>query len=106
MTGGGAIAYSPLTISPREQLGELGAQRGGKLFAVHGVGDVGGEEADPAAAVVDGAVEAHGEERLRSRQVDHGVGELDLTARAQLAPLQNLEDLGLQDVAAGDVQVG
>ena len=40
------------------------------------------------------------------RQPDHGIGDLDLAAGAALALLEHSEDLRLQDVAAGDVQVG
>ena len=56
--------------------------------------------------VVDGAVEAHGVERLAGLQHGkHGIGELDLAAGAALPALQDAEHLRLQDVAAGDVQV-
>src|SRR5438045_2964358 len=92
--------------SALQQLGELGPERGRQLLARQTVGDIRQQEADLRPAVVDRAVEAYGVERLAARQFDHRVGDLDLVAGAALAALEDGEDLRLQDVAAGDVQVG
>ena len=46
------------------------------------------------------------EEVLLPRKLEHAVGELDLVTRAAFLDLENVEDVGLQDVAAVDVEVG
>ena len=70
------------------------------------IGDVGGEEADLRAAVEAAAFELQAVERLLLGEPDHRVGELDLAAGAALLGRQDVEDLRLQDVAAGDDEVG
>ena len=69
------------------------------------VGDVGGEEADLGAAVEALAFEFQAVERLLLGKLDHRVGELDFAAGAALLRRQDVEDLRLQDVAAGDDEV-
>src|SRR4029079_16280671 len=66
------------------------------------VGDVGAEEAGLGAAIMALALELDAVEFLRLGEADHGVGELDLAAGAALLGLQDLEDLRLENVAAGD----
>src|SRR5262245_60477917 len=83
----------------------LCAQAVAQIGAGHAEGDVGAEEAGLRAAVVALAFELDAVEFLRLRKPDHGVGELDLAAGAALLCLQDLEDLRLQDVAAGDREI-
>ena len=64
------------------------------------------EEAELVAGVVALAFEAVGVDRAAAQQVLEGVGELDFAARARVDRLQRVEDLGRQDVAADDGQVG
>src|SRR5262245_59276761 len=89
-----------------EQLLQLGPKRRRQVGSVKGVGDVGRQKADLASAVVNRAIEAHGEERLAFGKLDHGIGDLDLAAGAALATLEDGEYLRLQDIASGDVQIG
>src|SRR3954464_1666328 len=77
-----------------------------QLRPLQAVGDVGAEEAGLGAAIMALALELDAVEALRSGEADHGIGELDLSAGAALLGLQDLEDLRLQDVAAGDREVG
>src|SRR5262249_4107259 len=65
-----------------EQVLEFGAERRPEVVARQPVGDVGGEEADLRAAVEAAALELEPVERLLLGEPDHGVGELDLAARA------------------------
>ena len=88
-------------FSPSRPL-ELRAELRRDVGARERVGDIGGEEADLGAAVEAAAFELQAVERLRARERDHGVGELDLAAGAGCLLFQNVEDLRLQDVAAGD----
>src|SRR5690606_25870256 len=68
--------------------------------------DIGGKEADLAAAVEDATLIFHPGEGLALDQHLHGVGDLDFAAGALPLLAENGEDLGLEDVAAGDEQVG
>src|SRR3569623_3588805 len=81
-------------------------QPGAQLRPLQAVGDVGAEEAVLGAAIMALALELDAIECLRLGKADHGVGELDLAAGAALLGLEELEDLGLQDVAASDREVG
>jgi len=67
--------------------------------AAQAKGDVGREKAELRARIIGLAVEAHAVERLRRRQLDHGVGKLDFAASAFFALLQKLENLRIQNVA-------
>ncbi len=81
-------------------------EAGRDVVPVEGEGEIGGEEAEPRAAVVGPSVESHAVEGLGAGELDHAVGQLDLAARALLDQFENLEDFRLQDVAARDDQVG
>src|SRR6478672_8726679 len=85
---------------------ELHAQRGAEVVAGERVGGVGGEETDLRAAVETLAVEFEAVERLRLGELDHGVGELYFAPGATLLRRQDVENLRLQDVAAGDDEIG
>src|SRR5215468_9253679 len=96
----------PRPPSPLQILLHLRAQVLAQLGAGHAEGDVGAQEAGLRAAVVALAFELHAVEFLLLCEPDHRVGELDLAAGAALLGLQYLEYLRLQDVAAGDGEVG
>src|SRR3981081_309226 len=66
-----------------------------QLGGARAEGDVGAREAGLGAAIMALAGEFHAVEILRRRQPDHGVGELDLAARAALLRFQDLEDFRL-----------
>src|SRR5690242_602431 len=74
-------------------------------MALKPIGDIGAEEADLVAAIISAAGEFEAGEFLPPLQPDHRVGNLDLTARTRLLLLDLGENLGLQDVAAGDDEV-
>src|SRR5262249_48721460 len=57
------------------------------------------------AAVEAPALEFQAVERLHLGKFNHRVGELDLAAGAALLGGKNVEDAGLQDVAAGDDEI-
>src|ERR1700683_760454 len=65
------------------------------------VGDVSRKKSDLRAAVEAAAGEFQTVEGLRPRQLNHGVGELNFTAGAAVLLLQKIEDLRLQNIAAG-----
>src|SRR5579864_9171794 len=91
-------SYLQIRLHVREQaLAHVGARQP--------EGDVGAQESGLRTAIMPLAFELDAVKTLRPRQSDHGVGELDLAARAALMPLQDLEDLRLQDVAPGDREV-
>src|SRR5215470_6856028 len=96
----GCRGFLPFPQQPLRLLAKLRPQVGAR----ERIGHVGGEEADLGAAVEALAFELDAVERLLARKPAHGVGELDLAAGATLLLLQDAEDLGLQDVAAGDDQ--
>src|SRR5437868_15392907 len=83
----------------------LRAQAVAQIGARHAEGDVGAQEAGFRAAVMPLAFEFHAVELLRFGETDHGIGELDFAAGAALLRLQYLEDLRLEDVAAGDREI-
>src|SRR5262245_15466791 len=87
---------------PLRLLAQLRPQVGARRRISH----VGGEKADLGAAVEALAVELEAIERLPLGELDHRVGELDLAAGASILRGENPEDLGLQDVAAGDDEIG
>src|SRR5207245_1314520 len=93
---------SPFPQQPLRLLAELGSE----VCARKRVSKVSGEETDLGAAVEALAIELQPVERLRLGELDHGVGELDLAASAAVLPGEDAEDLRLQDVAAGDDQIG
>src|SRR5215475_4674531 len=96
----------PRVLTFAQQPLRLLAEFGPEIGARERVGEVGGEEADLGAAVKALAVELEPVERLRLGEFDHGVGELDLAAGAAALLGENAKDLRLQDVAAGDDQIG
>src|SRR6266545_2402649 len=95
---------APGLLVPEQAL-RLFAEFRRDVGAGEGVGDVGGEEADLGAAVVALAVELQAVERLALGERDHRVGELDLAAGAARLRRQEVEDLRLQDIAAGDDEI-
>src|SRR5262249_50917346 len=94
-----------LTLAVAEQAPEFRPHRRRDVAALERIGDVGGKKAHLRATIEAPAVEFEAIERLGLGELDHRIGELDLTARA--APLggKNVEDLRLEDVAAGDDEV-
>src|SRR6266702_8701285 len=96
----------PPSPSPLQILLHLLAQAVAQVGAGHAEGDVGAQEARLRAAIVPLALELDAVELLRFGELDHAIGELDLAAGAALLRLQDLEDLRLQDVAAGDRKIG
>src|SRR5262245_37789849 len=93
------------SLSPAQQALELGPHRGRDVAALERIGDVGREKAHLRSAIEAPAVELQAVERLRPGELDHGVGELNLAAGAALLGREDVEDLRLQEVAAGDDQV-
>ena len=63
---------------------DLGAQRGRDVGTIQRIGEIGGEESDLRSAIETLAREFQSVERLRLRERDHGVGELDLAAAEDL----------------------
>src|SRR5579872_1844358 len=94
----------PASLFPRIFL-HLGTQALAQLGPRQTEGDVGAQESGLRTAIVALAFEFDAVEFLRLRQADHRVGELDFTAGAAFLSLQDLEDLRLQDVAAGDREI-
>ena len=88
-----------------EQRLDLGAQSRRDIVPCQRIGDVGGEEADLAAAIEAAAFEFEPIERLRLRQANHGVGQLNFAARTTSLGRQYVEDFRLQDIAPGDDQI-
>src|SRR5438132_1505178 len=93
-----ATHYSLLAQYPLQ----LRAKLRRNVLAGERIGHIGGEEADLRAAVEALAGELEAAEALRLGEPDHRVGELDLVAGAARLVGQDVEDLRLQDVAAGD----
>src|SRR5271169_4150224 len=101
-------ALRPLPNAPslsNLEFADFGAQRGSEIGTVQREGDVGDEEAELRAAIVGTSVETRAVKGLRSREVYHAVGELDLAARALLDMFENTEDFRLQYVTPGNDQV-
>src|SRR5215472_12490100 len=90
--------------SPQQRL-DLVSQRRSDIVARQRISDVGGEEADLAAAIEAAAFKFEPVERLLQREPDHRVGELDFSARAAALVRQNFENLWLQDISSGDDKV-
>src|SRR5947209_2824021 len=67
--------------------------------------DIGGQKTEAGAAIIGDAVEAHAMETLFLGERQHGVGQLYLAAGALFALLEDGENLRLENVAAGDIQV-
>src|SRR5687768_17766238 len=85
---------------------ELALEGERKIVAIEAIGDIGGEEADLVAAIIGPAGEFEAGEFLPRQQADHRIGDLDLAARTRLLFLDLGEDLGLQDIAARDDEIG
>src|SRR5262249_45088029 len=105
ITGSTGSAAPILTLAVAEQAPEFRPHRRRDVAALERIRDVGGKKAPLRATIEAPAVEFEAIERLGLGELDHRIGELDLTARA--APLggKNVEDLRLEDVAAGDDEV-
>src|SRR3569623_1303591 len=84
---------------------DLAAELLRQILAVETVGDVRGEKAYFRAAVVALAFELETVERLRLAQSEHRIGQLDFAAGAGGLAAEDIEQLGLQDVTAGERQV-
>src|SRR5581483_2788120 len=97
----GMTAEAVRPASPPQILPHLLAQALAQVRSRHGIGDVGAQEARLRAAIVALAGEFNAVELLRRAEADHGVGELDLAAGAARLGGEDVEDLGLQNVAAG-----
>src|SRR5947209_19009399 len=67
--------------------------------------DIGGQKTEAGAAIIGDAVEAHAMETLFLGERQHGVGQLDLAASPLFALLKDGENLRLENIAAGDIQV-
>jgi hypothetical protein len=93
-------------VSSADERLDLGAQRRRDIVAGQRIGDVGGEKADLAAAVEAAAVEFQPVERLPPGERNHRVGELDFAAGTVALVRQNVENFRLQDISAGDDEVG
>src|SRR5262245_52678887 len=96
---GSAGALRPIVA---DDLLDLGAEARGDVFTRKRVGDIGGEEADLRAAIEAAALEFQAVEILRARQRDHRVRQLNFAAGAAVLFCQKIENLGLQNVAAGE----
>src|SRR5689334_13066033 len=77
-----------------------------EVLAGKPVGDIGGKETHAIAAIIGLALEFEAEEAVLSHQLDHRVGQLDLAAGAGVLRGDAVEDLRLQDIAAGNDQIG
>src|SRR5262249_26454823 len=80
-----------------QYLFQLGAKLRRDVLAVERVGDIGGQESDLGAAVEAFSFKLETVELLLLREPDHGVGELDLIARAARLIGEDVENLRLQD---------
>src|SRR5579883_1973337 len=104
--GGRQSQLAPLAaLEFGENLPDLGAKAGGDVVARQRVGHVGGEKTDLRAAVEAAARELEAVKRLGARQCDHRVGELNLAAGTAVLRRQQVENLRLQNVAAGEDEV-
>src|SRR5579862_7960137 len=90
-----ATGASRTAVELAQDLLDLGAEAGRNVRPRQRIGHIGGEEADLRAAVETAAFEFQAVERLRPRQLDHGVGELDFAAGAALLGAEQIEDLRL-----------
>src|SRR5258707_13849276 len=85
-----------------DQSFELCPHRRRDVAALERIGDVGRKKAHLRAAIEAPAVEFQAVERLGLGELDHRVGELNLAAAAAILGGKNVEDVGLEDVAAGE----
>src|SRR4029079_19431173 len=99
------MARPPCCTAQLDQLLDFGLESPGEVGAGERVSDIGGEEADLGAALEGPSFVFHRKERLALEQLKHRVGDLDLAPRALFLRGENLEDLGLQDVAAENREV-
>src|SRR6266478_9552186 len=81
---------------------DLGTQRRGDVVALQRVSDIGGQKTDLAAAIEAAAFEFEPVERLLAGEPDHRIGDLDFPPGAAGLVGENVEDLRLENVAAGD----
>src|SRR6516165_2308241 len=84
---------------------KFGAKRRRNVLARQRIGDVGGEEAYLGTAIERAAIEFQPIGRLGLGQANHRVRELDLATRSALLGRQDVKDLRLENVAAGDDEV-
>src|SRR5579871_4196940 len=96
----------PLPPSRPKIFLHLGAQAVAQFLPRHAEGDVGAQEAGLRSAIMALAAELKAVEFLGFGKPDHRIGKLDLAAGATLLGLQDLEYLRLEDVAAGDREIG
>src|SRR5512144_1642312 len=89
-----------------QQLLQLGGEGLAEVGALKRVRHVGQQEAELRAAVEAPALIAERIKGLRLDQPDHGVGDLDLAAGAGLLGGEDVEYLGLENVAAENGEVG
>src|SRR5262249_17019812 len=82
------------------------AERRTEILAGEAIGDVGGKEAHPVAAIIGLALEFEAEEALLRHQLDHRIGQLDLAAGSRILRGDAIEDLRLQDITAGNDEIG
>ena len=76
------------------------------IGALQAIGEIGSEKANLGAAVKTAAFELKAIKWLRSRQRQHCIGELNFAACAGSLFFQQLKNLRLQDVSAGDAEIG
>jgi len=67
--------------------------------------DIRCEETETGAAIIGDAVEAHAVEAPGLCKREHRIGQLDFAAGAFFALFENAENIGLEDVPAGDIKV-
>src|SRR5262245_38178548 len=89
-----------------QQLAELLAERRRDILAGKRISNVGRKEADLRSAIEAAPLELQAVERLPLGELDHGVGDLNLSAGAALLSFENLEDFRLENVTAGDDEIG
>src|ERR1700722_3023317 len=77
-----------------------------KVAAVEREGDIGGEEPEPGAAVKGSPVESRAMKGLDAGELDHAVGQLNLTTRAFFDQFQDLKNLRLENIASRNDEIG
>src|SRR5262245_4552602 len=100
-----SLQMRPLLTVPQQPLRFL-AKLGPQVGARERIGHVGGEKADLGPAAEALPLELEAIERLPLGELDHRIGELDLTAGAAILRRANAEALRLRGIAAGDDEIG
>src|SRR6185437_3037587 len=96
----------PAISSASDQFLDLGLEGIGQIWASECISHIGGEKSDFGAAIERLALIFQGVEGLAFEQRNHGVGDLDLAAGAFFLGRQEIEDVGLEDIAAKYGEVG